>query len=278
MLDSLIDLVQANHQNLIDKVTVLPIYTCNGSDKINFQGKTPSKTVFKKNVLLFDSVIHSGSTMTKAVDKLMGFGAKTVCSYTLVVKRGSSFIPTMWGVMIDDSDRVFLLLDVIPNQRLHAGSRKISSVHIQQLNEHHLENPKITSGVKSLDRVTWGDRFFDMSASEQSRCSYVLQAGKKALGYLTVHLAKSDCMVIDEIVVDKKHHNKGFGSILIRFAHTIARQSNCGSVRLFAHKKQLDFYDKNSYKATSHRPICVDGEDYVSMERTILHSTNCSFL
>ncbi len=42
-------------------------------------------------------------------------GAKQVCSYALVMKHSSGFIPSFWGVTIGDHDRAYFLLDVLPN-------------------------------------------------------------------------------------------------------------------------------------------------------------------
>jgi hypothetical protein len=213
--------IDKTRPDLLDRVIVVPIYINDGRKKISFGERNPVRELAGKNVLVFDSVIHTGSTMGMAVDEVMKRGAKTVASYGLAVKRGSTFIPTLWGLMLDDADRVFLLLNNIPNQKLHSGKRKISPVCIQQLSELHLDSPKVTCGVASMDRITWGDRFFDMKSSEQERFSYVLRAGEKIFGYLTVHRAKANCLMVDEIAVAKNQHDKGFGSILIRLAHTV---------------------------------------------------------
>jgi GNAT superfamily N-acetyltransferase len=278
LLERLLDLISDKYPHFIDKISVLPIYINEKTGKIEFDGKSPSKDISGKNVLVFDSVIHSGSTMTQAISKIIDYGAKSVSTYALAIKRGTSFLPTMWGVMIDDVDRVFLLLNEIPNQRLHAGQGKIKPIHIEQLSGDHLEKPRLICGVKSLDRITWGDRYFDMEASEQGRLSYVLQSGNRILGYLTVHRASNHCMMLDEIAIEKRSKGKGFGGILIRFAHTLARQSHCLFVRLFAIETEVKFYERNNYHKKDGKSISVDGEVYCFMERTIMHNRDCSFL
>ena len=278
LLNSLLDIIGEKYPQLLDQISVLNISIGDNTDRIKFDTKFPSRAISGKNVLVFDSVIHSGSTMEQAVAEVMDYGAKSVSTYAVVVKRGSGFLPTMWGAMIDDMDRVFLLLGEIPNQRLHSGKRKIRSVHIQKLNEGHLERPPVICGFKPMDRITWGDRYFDMKSSEQGRVSYVLQAGKRIQGYLTVHRASNDCMMVDEIAVKKSLREKGFGSILIRFAHTLARQSCCHSVRLFAFEKEVDFYERNNYRKLEGKSICAEGDQFFLMERTIIHSGECSFL
>lgn len=43
-------------------------------------------------------------------------------AYSLVMKRGSCFLPHYFGVVVDDHDRILFLLDAIPNNRLFAGT------------------------------------------------------------------------------------------------------------------------------------------------------------
>lgn len=285
LLNKLLDIIGDKHPHLLDKISVLRIGIGDKTNKIKFDTKSPSKAISGKNVLVFDSVIHTGKTMTEAVTKIMGNGAKSVSSYALAVKRGSSFMPTLWGFLLDDIDRIILLLDEIPNARLKTGERKIKPIHIQKLKADQIHEPKIISGLKSMDRISWGDRLFDMQASEQKRCTYLLQRGNKILGYITVHLSSDYCMMIDEIVVAKRYQSKsgksgnGFGSILIRFAHTLARQTNCYIVRLFAINEEVKFYERNAYKKViGEKSISIEGETYFIMERTLLYSPSYSFL
>jgi ribosomal protein S18 acetylase RimI-like enzyme len=239
---------------------------------IVFRSKSAAEDIRGKHVLLFDSSIHSGTTINQAFQKLVEFGASTISTYALVVKRQSSFIPTIWGLMIDATDRAYFLLDTIPNHRLHTSSAtNISPLHIQRLSNADLQAPKVKTEVRSLNRISWGDRFFDMSTSEQHRCSYLLKQGDKIVGYLTVHRSKDNSFVVDEIAVDKKHRGKKWGGVLMRFADTLARQADCPSIRLYAIEEKIEFYEKQSYRKVSSEAISVDGERYFLMERALLY-------
>lgn len=273
LLDALLDLVSESFPDLVEKVSVLPIQIDEKTDRIKFDAKNPSKIISGKSVLIFDGAIHSGSTISRSVSKAVEYGAAEVCTYALVVKQRSIFIPTLWGVMIAETDRVFFLLDRIPNQRLQAsGKRKPPFVHIQKLNDKHGTKPPVKCGVKSLDRVTWGDRLFDMATGEQDRCSYVLERRDGILGYLTVHNTGPDCLAIDEVALSKDQQGKHLGGILLRFADTLARQSDCRFVRLHAIKKQISFYERFGYQLISQSAVRLDKEEYWPMERPLLHT------
>jgi hypothetical protein len=129
-------------------------------------------------------------------------------SYSLVTKAGASFVPTIWGVTIDETDRAFFLLEEIPNHRLDAGNpeKKQPPVHVERLDQRHKDPPAVTSGVTSMDRPRWSDRLFQMRVS--TSCTYVLVRGETIVGYLTIHFA-DDSMFIDEVAIDISQKKRG---------------------------------------------------------------------
>src|SRR5579884_2104899 len=179
-------LIAEKHPEIIERISVLPL-DLSKDEKIVFPTEqNPEKDINGKRVLLFDGAIHSGRTMSLAAAELLRLGAADVCSYSLVVKRGSSFFPTLWGLMMDETDRAFFLLSEIPNNRLHAGACQVENsgrspacVHIRRLCDEHLSKEMIKSEVPSMDRVTWSDRNFDMHAGGHQRCTYLLEQGTK---------------------------------------------------------------------------------------------------
>ena len=87
-----------------------------------------------------------------------------------------------------------------------------------------------------------------------------------------MHWLGSDSLVIDEIVVDKNHHKKGYGSILLRLADTLARQSDCRFVRLNAIETRIEWYQGFGYEPSpGKRPLVLDSEKYIPMERQVLY-------
>lgn len=278
LLNQLITLAEELFPQMIDSVSVLPIAIDEETDKIRFVGDSPSTDIAGRSVLLFDGAIHSGRIMTQAVTEVLRHGASDVCSFSLVVKRGSVFIPTLWSVMIDDTDRAFFLLNEIPNNRLDVGvhssptPKKIPlPVYIRLLSDDHLQKPPVISGVASLDRVTWDDRRFDMLAGDH-RCTYVLQRRDDILGYITMHVVEPRCLVLDEVVVGKKHLGQNLGGVLMRFADSLARKFDCQLVRLHSIESKVEFYKHFGYRSVANNPIPLGQEKYWLMERPVLHN------
>lgn len=271
LVRELLPLIGAEHRDWIAKISVLPIQVTT-DNKIRFKSRSPAKDIARKRVLLLDTAVHSGSTMSRSVAKVVELGASEVCAYSLMLKCDSSFIPTMWGFMIDKTDRGYFLLPEIPNQRLTAkweGPQHF--VHIEQLSEKDTARPVVKCGVESMDRTTWGDRWFDMASGEQGRSTYLLLKKDEILGYLTIHRPEIGCLMIDEVALSKKHQGKKLGGILLRFADTLARQSDCKFIRLQSISNQVKFYKKFGYYALSEEPIRLNDEKYILMERAILN-------
>src|SRR5438067_6967901 len=57
-------------EQLFNSVQIVPIEICEKTDKIRFEGKYGGKAIKRKSVLLFDSAIHSGSTMARSLEKI----------------------------------------------------------------------------------------------------------------------------------------------------------------------------------------------------------------
>jgi len=272
LLVQLLSLVKTEHPEWIDKVSVLPIQIERDGGPIRFDSDCPAQDVANKSVLLLDTSIHSGSTMSRSVAQVVEMGASEVCAYSLMLKCDSAFIPTLWGFMIGRTDRAFLLLDRIPNNRMAAEAMgHHPTVHLERLSEGHAKKPQVVCGLDSMDRTTWGDRLFDMVTGGQGQSSYLLLKKDEVLGYLTIHGPEDGCLTIDEIALDEKHHGKRLGGILLRFADSLARQSDCKFIRLYAISNKVDFYKKFGYRIVSAAPVRLGEEEYFLMERSLLH-------
>jgi ribosomal protein S18 acetylase RimI-like enzyme len=273
LLDPLMDIIQEDAPELIGKVAVASIYFDDQRKVFKFSSKTFAKDVRNRNILLFDAAVHSGGTMGNALKKLREFGAAKVTTYSLVLKRGSRFIPSLWGVMVNDQDRAYFLLERTPNNRLTTHlSEKHPYLHLRRLSDDDVKERPVKCGVASMDRVTWEDRRFDMIESEQQRCTYLLETSRGIVGYLTVHSDGPGAFAIDEVAVAKRHQKSGYGGVLLRFADTFARHGDFRRIRLSAIKNMVDWYRKFGYELVPGRsPIPLGGEEYIPMERVILH-------
>jgi GNAT superfamily N-acetyltransferase len=223
-------------------------------------------------VLLFDASVHSGGTMLKALRDIEKHGATGVCTYTLVLKRGSQFIPGLWGVMINDHDRAYFQMDMAPNNRLTTHlNEKHPYTHLRQLGEADVRKSPVVTEVASLDRHTWGDRYYDMRESGDGNCTYLLETSNAIVGYVTVHFA-DHVLYVDEVAVDVRHRKHGYGGVLMRFADTLTRQQDCWSVRLNAIRDRVEWYQGFGYKVLAGRnPVHVETEEYVPMEKRLVH-------
>ena len=273
LLKAILVEVRAAWPELLESVAVVPIDVGDGNS-IRLIGDNPAAAISGKSVLLLDGAIHSGRMMCACVEHIMLHSPAEVSSYGLVVKRGTVFIPTLWGLMINETDRAYFLLDKIPNNRLNAGkSYHQPPVVLQLLNEKHLTLPKITSHVESIDRLTWSDRHYQMQVTHFDTCTYMLERGKAVVGFLTVQAPQSDTLSVNEVVVDSGTRGKGYGGVLLRFADTLARQANCKSVKLHAIKNKVEFYGHFGYHLVpGAKPIFLDDEEYQLMEHKILYA------
>lgn len=277
LLEILVELATEKFPELIEGVRVVSIDVDSGRNEVSFPN-ADSEELRGQNVLLLDGAIHSGGMMSACAAEVLRYEPAELASYALVMKRGSSFIPTMWGLMVEETDRAFFLLDVIPNNRLDAvghngpSQKKQPQVHMQRLNERMLNAPVLKSGVDSMDRMRWSDRHFQMVASDNQTCTYVLQRGANIVGFVTMHGLPCGGLMVDEVVTDPQQRSKGYGGILMRFADTLARQGNCRVVRLLAIKNNVEYYEKHEYRRIEDaKPIPLDNEEYFPMEKAVLY-------
>ena len=175
--------------------------------------------------------------------------------------------------MVNDADRVYFLLDSLPNNRLTTTDfAKQPHLQLRRLGEGDHTTAPVVCGVESMDRVTWSDRWFDTVAGDQGRCTYLLEAGDGIAGYLTIHHSGDGCLIVDEVAIAKKHKGKKWGAVLMRFADTLARQCNCRRIELNAIECKASWYNGFEYvQKPGASPILLTGEKYIPMEKPILH-------
>jgi hypothetical protein len=272
LLQTLLGVVKAEAPEMLETVRVLAVEVNEGGDAVHFVGERAEDVLPAQTVLLFDGAVHSGRMMRRCAAEILRHNPAELCTYSLVIKRGSSFIPTLWGVMIEESDRAYFLLDEIPNNRMDAGTRPQPLVHLQKLGPEHLELPSIPSGVPSIDRMTWGDRHYQMQTSTSGVCTYVLERGRNMVGFLTIHFSEANSLTIDEIVVAEAQRGGGYAGVLLRFAETIARHAECRSIRLNAIQERVHIYDGFRYLPIPGKEVLQLGtEKYQPMEKAVLY-------
>jgi GNAT superfamily N-acetyltransferase len=241
-----------------------------------------------KNVLVIDSSIHSGHTIRAVVDKAVSLGAAGVCSYTLVLKKGASFVPSYWAVSIGDYDRAYFLLERLPNNHFHDSMPAFGQVrerppkskhknrdpyfHLRKLSKTDIQRPAMPCGVESLDRTTWADRFYDMS-NHSGRFTYLLESGQTTYGYVTFEFTGDGSLSIEAVAVRRDQRDKGYGAALIRWAETSARQADCRRITMWGITDQVEKYERLGYRRDPNRePMRLDGgEEYSFMSKPVLY-------
>jgi hypoxanthine-guanine phosphoribosyltransferase/ribosomal protein S18 acetylase RimI-like enzyme len=230
-----------------------------------------------RNIFLIDVAIHSGNTMKLCEEALNDHKPAEVFSYSLVVKRSANYFPSIWGLMIEETDRAYFLLDKIPNNRLSTGgtTKPQLPVRIIRLDENSSMLPTVTCGVGSMDKLSWGDRLFQMRVTDSNSTTYLLKRGDRIVGYLTVHTGKNEVLYIDEVAVDTTQHENGYGGVMLRFADTLARHYDCRVVRLNAISNKISWYEKYGYEINpAAKEFNLDGEIYHQMQRPVIYCQN----
>ncbi len=225
-----------------------------------------------KTVLVLDSAIHSGSTMHCVVREAYEQGASAVVSYSLVLKRRATFVPTYWGLTIGDFDRAYFLLKKIPNNRLRSDAvgtylRRLASEDVDTLGA-------VPCGLDAMDRVSWGDRWWDIQSSERERSTYLLYVGTELCGYVTFVIS-GDAVTIDEVAVREEFRGRKLGGLLCRWAETMARQARASELNLWGVENQVATYERFGYtKEPSEKPRLLEGKQYFFMRKPIVYNVS----
>jgi GNAT superfamily N-acetyltransferase len=221
------------------------------------------------SIFIFDSSIHSGSTMLAVVRKLKSLGAKLVLTYSLVIKQGARFVPHFFGVVVGDHDRVFFLLKSIPNNRLFKP-HKVPFGILRAVSEDDCAkgDGQLDTGVDSIDKITWSDLVYQQCAHGHD--VYVIEVDGQIASYVSLRF-NHDRLLIDVVAADKKYKDKGLGGALLRWAETLARSRRCSALELWAISTQVDWYSRADYKPAG-QTLVLGKETYQRMTRKLLYS------
>jgi hypothetical protein len=225
---------------------------------------------FNNAILVLDSAVHSGKSMLLVLERLTALGAKNVLSYTLVLKRGSCFIPNYFGVVIDDTDRAFFQLDAIPNNRLIERKPSFGYLRALQANDVHRKN--IRTGVKSIDGMTFGDMLYEKTVRPTN--VYLYMHRDEICGYVSFEKVDQK-LFIDVVASGLKFRGKGVGAALSRWAETWGRSCHCALIELWAIKNRIDHYRDFGFETVpgADELTLSTTEKYQLMRKPILYNT-----
>ncbi|HZM06147.1 MAG TPA: GNAT family N-acetyltransferase [Candidatus Saccharimonadales bacterium] len=248
------------------KIQIIPINYDRDRRKILFQNPHDKKAFRSEEaVLVMDSSVHSGSTMLAAFNKLLGLSVKNICSYSLVLKRGSCFIPNLFGLLIQEYDRAYFLLDRIPNHRIIPFGALRTLVQ----SDTKRRQKRIRSGLSSIDKMTWADLWYETKTA--GKTVFVYEESGKILAFISF-LIKKGHLFIDAIAVDKNQQGRGLGGHLMRWAETSARIACCSKIKLWAIDNRVKFYQEKAGFTLRSEQLDLGTEKYRQMERTLLYN------
>lgn len=222
-------------------------------------------------VLVVDSSVHSGTTMAAIVKSLHDLGILHILSFALVIKRGACFIPNYFGLVIDDHDRALFKLEKYANNRL-CKKKPFGTLRKLKQADVHLTPDHINSGVPSIDKMTWGDLWYEKTV--KSTHVYVYELEGKVKSFISFKAQKSGSLFIDAIASSSELIGAGIGGVLLRWAESWARSANCNEVTLWSidDPERISFYKHFGFTLTGETMDLGGGEKYRHMHRVLLYN------
>lgn len=246
-------------------VKVVPLQFNRDTNKAGLESPDDASVLQGKTVLIMDSSVHSGSTMEACVDEAARCGVANTISYSLVVKRGTSFIPNYFGLIISDHDRAYYLLESMPTYPVccRGSLRRISAADVQRNPSH------IDSQVESIAAITWADLWYETKAKHSN--VYLCTQNSSVLGYISFLIADNRWLFVDAVAVDSKYQGLKLGGALMRWAEIFARTHNCTGIVLWAIEDRVGWYSDMGYNLAGEE-LDLGNEKYKKMSRKLLYN------
>lgn len=229
---------------LIAEITVCKADYERKTQSVIFEPAITGTPLDDNPVFVIDSAIHTGTSMLTLIAELRGAGAKRIISYGLVLKGGSLFVPTYFGVVTDDKDRTYFELDEIPNNRLHDD--KTMSGCIRVLGETDA-NTQIHVGPP-FEGMCVADLLYDKET--RSSKVYGYEEADGLTGFISFR-RNGSVLFIDGLGVIPSRRGQGISTALCRWAETWGRAARCIAVELWAFEEAIDVYDYYGFKMVS---------------------------
>lgn len=254
-----------------NSLRVVPVFYDKASGEATFKNfQDTNDIIAAKSVLVLDSSVHSGSSMLVAMRLAQSSGAKNLISYSLVLKKGSRFLPHYFGLVVDDHDRVLFLLNSIPNNRLFAGDNPPLGL-FRRIEPHDSARQQqcLDTGVASLDKISWGDLYYEHRVNGYD--VIVVEDGDQIAGFIKIKIKDGHTLFIDVVANDINYRGKGIGGALMRYAETMGRAHKLKCVELWAIENQVSFYEKYGFESLGETIDTGGDERYSIMRRPLLY-------
>ncbi len=231
----------------------------NGKDSL-IPPERLSECVAGAHILVLDSLVYSGETLQAVMQALEKAGAGAVTSYGLAVRSTSMVIPNYFGFMIGHDDRALFLLREMPNNRIMPHGC------LRLLGEEDLTRPPVESGVESMDRETWCDKYYSMQANRFNQ-TFIYECANKILAYVTLTNKHDGRLFLDAIAVDAASKGKKLGGHLLRWAETFGMHHGCKNIDMWAIDNQIEWYKRYGYSLCPERKLSLPDGDGVETYR-----------
>jgi GNAT superfamily N-acetyltransferase len=194
-----------------------------------------------RDVLLCDCIVNSGASLSKVRRHLLGLGAKSVRTLSLVVRSDAGHIPNFYAITIDRHDDVFFGSDPFPVRGSVVGTirRADSSDQGRAL---QIEEAYVNASV---------DDFLLECAKDESAKTYLIESPEGTVVGLLHFLHGTDgTAYLDTVVVEERQRGKGYGGALLEFFDSYCRFHRVSRCTLFAPQKKLSMYQAIGYVRT----------------------------
>jgi GNAT superfamily N-acetyltransferase len=252
--------------SLQDQIYLTTVFCERGSGSVRFEDPIEDVTFGEKPILVIDSAVHSGSTMKKVCSHFWTLGVKEIISYSLMLKRSSEVIPTYFGVLVAEKDRVFFQLDLMPNNRL--CERPPFGV-LRELKKDDI-GMKIGPVGTPFEEITPGVLLYDKETKNYR--PYIYEHRGKICGFISFVKNKKE-LFIDAWATIEEYRGRGVGGALLRWSETWARSSKCDYVTLWAFQEAIDTYLNYGYEfIRQDEMILSENRKYKRMGKKILYN------
>lgn len=268
--DEVLDEIEALRPDLAGGVSFLVARYNRRHDSVEFSEPTNDIAWPIGPVLVLDSAVHSGRSMLRLMVTLHEMKAPSIISYGLVVKSGSVIVPTYFGLVIDDKDRAYFQLDVLPNNRL--GKSPPNGV-LREVSESDVHS-KIETIGPPFTELTIGDLVYDKETKGSK--IFIFEMKDKIAGFISFR-KDGQTLFIDAWGTGKASQGTGVGSATMRWAETWARSKRCERIELWAYEPAIDGYKKYGYETTDDKFRDLgEGQRYKIMTKKILYNVKFS--
>jgi GNAT superfamily N-acetyltransferase/hypoxanthine-guanine phosphoribosyltransferase len=248
-----------------EEIEVFRVDYNRGTEDIAIAGDAEVPELKTRACLVIDSAVHSGLSMTKAVQEVWRRDAEQVLTYALVLKRSSSFIPNYFGLMMGETDRALFLLDRLPTNRLI--ERKPFGV----LCEIRGGEPYLSkSGFEApFDGYCVGDLLYNRDAYGMRPFVYLV--ANEPAAFLAAG-KRGHAMFIDAIATFPDFQKRGIAGALLRWSETLARSMDCRTLQLWAYGNEdlVRLYGKFGFEMISDSALETGNARYSLMEKKLL--------